>query len=182
MMKLIKLNAKKVIIGFLNAILSLSTFFVVRRFLLRVLFRAIVGNKSTVHRKVKIFDIGSLSIGKHSTINYGCFLDNRGGLDIGDNVNISHCVKIYTMGHDLDDPFAKLVKGRVQIGANSWVFPNVLIMPGVTLAEGAVVYPGSVVTKNIPSYEVWGGSPAKFICHRKRDIKYEASFPVWFAI
>ncbi|HBZ4019069.1 TPA: acyltransferase, partial [Klebsiella pneumoniae] len=27
-----------------------------------------------------------------------------------------------------------------------------------------------------------GGSPAKFICHRKRDIKYEASFPVWFAI
>ncbi|MCV5360328.1 acyltransferase, partial [Escherichia coli] len=80
---------------------------------------------------VKIFDIGSLSIGKHSTINYGCFLDNRGGLDIGDNVNISHCVKIYTMGHDLDDPFAKLVKGRVQIGSNSWVFPNVLIMPGV---------------------------------------------------
>ncbi|HGY1288712.1 TPA: acyltransferase [Raoultella ornithinolytica] len=182
MKKIIKLNVKKIIILLFNFILSISTFFFLRRIFLRVLFRVSIGRRSTFHRNVILFDIGKFNIGNNSTINYGCYLDNRGGINIGDNVNISHDVKIYTMGHDVNDPCVKLVAREVNIGSNSWVFPNVLIMPGVNISEGAVVYPGSVVTKKIPPYEIWGGNPAKFIGHRKHDIKYDASFPVWFAI
>lgn len=182
MNKLIKLNIKKIIISLFNSILSISTFFFLRRMLLKLLFRASIGKGSTFHRNVILFDVGKLNVGHSSTINYGCYLDNRGGISIGDNVNISHNVKIYTMGHDVNDPYVRLVSRGVNIGSNSWIFPNVLIMPGVNIAEGAVVYPGSIVTKSIPPYEIWGGNPAKFIGHRKNDVKYDASFPVWFAI
>ena len=50
----------------------------------------------------------------------------------------------------------RVCKGA-SIGANS------TICPGVTIGEGAMVGAGSVVTKDIPSGELWVGNPAKFI-------------------
>ena len=48
-----------------------------------------------------------------------------------------------------------------------------MIMPGVTIGEGAVIAAGAVVTKDVPPYAVYGGNPAKFIKHRfaESDIK-----------
>ena len=41
------------------------------------------------------------------------------------------------------------------------------------IGDGAVVAAGAVVTKDIPSYEVWGGIPAKFIRKRTDDLRYK---------
>ena len=41
--------------------------------------------------------------------------------------------------------------------------PRSIILKGVTIGENSVVGAGSVVTKDIPSGEVWAGNPAKFI-------------------
>ncbi len=41
---------------------------------------------------------------------------------------------------------------------------STIIMPGVTIGEGALVAAGSVVTKSVPSRTVVGGNPAKYIC------------------
>jgi acetyltransferase-like isoleucine patch superfamily enzyme len=38
---------------------------------------------------------------------------------------------------------------------------HALILKGVTIGDEAVVAAGSVVTKNVPSGEIWGGNPAK---------------------
>ncbi len=178
---LCKLNVNKFLVWCYSALLSVLMFFRLRRFVLRV-FGAVVGKGVTVHRGIKFFAFGKLKIGHNTTINYGCYLDSRGGLDIGSNVNISHCVKIYTMGHDIDDPLSSVVTGSVSIGDYAWIFPNVLIMPGVQVGDGAVVYPGSVVTKNIGPYEVCGGNPAKFIRMRDVEPTYNASFPIWFGL
>ena len=57
------------------------------------------------------------------------------------------------------DCFGKIViEDWVYIGSES------LIMPGVTIGEGALVAAGSVVTKSVPSGMVVGGNPAKVIC------------------
>jgi acetyltransferase-like isoleucine patch superfamily enzyme len=50
-----------------------------------------------------------------------------------------------------------LIKKGVFIGAHS------IILKGVTLGENAVIGAGSVVTRDVPSNEVWAGNPAKFI-------------------
>lgn len=41
-----------------------------------------------------------------------------------------------------------------------------MIMPGVTIGEGAVVAAGAVVTKDVPPYAVVGGNPAKILKYR----------------
>jgi len=109
-------------------------------------------------------------------------MDNRAGISIGDNVNISHNTKIYTLGHDIDDPMSNTVGKPVVIGDNAWIFPNVMIMPGVTIGKGAVIYPGSVVTRNVEEYSIAGGNPAKHIRFRNQNILYSADFPIWFAL
>jgi acetyltransferase-like isoleucine patch superfamily enzyme len=47
-----------------------------------------------------------------------------------------------------------------------WIGTHVVVLPGVTIGKGAIVAAGSIVSKNIPPYEVWGGVPAKFLKHR----------------
>jgi acetyltransferase-like isoleucine patch superfamily enzyme len=48
------------------------------------------------------------------------------------------------------------------------VLCNAVVMPGVTLGEGAVLAAGAVATKDIPEWEVWAGVPARFL--RKRVV------------
>ena len=50
---------------------------------------------STMHRNCRFFHIGKMSVGNHSVINFGCYLDNRRGISIGNNVGIAHNIKIY---------------------------------------------------------------------------------------
>lgn len=54
-------------------------------------------------------------------------------------------------------------KGGVTIGNNVWIGDKVTILPGVTLGDGVVVGANSVVTKNIPSYCIVAGNPARII-------------------
>lgn len=51
----------------------------------------------------------------------------------------------------------------VVIGDNVFVGTRCIINKGVCIGEGAIVAAGSIVVKDIPAWEVWGGNPAKFI-------------------
>lgn len=175
------MNLKKMAVAAFNLALSAAFFFSWRRWLLNLIGADICAGV-TIHRGVTFYSFGKFRVGKNSTINPWCLIDNRAEISIGDNVNISHNVKIYSMGHDIDDPACSVRTATVHIGNNAWVFPNSIIMPGVRLGTGAVVYPGSVVTKNVGDYEIWGGNPAKFLRQRNKEISYTARFPVWFGI
>jgi maltose O-acetyltransferase len=137
---------------------------------------------SKIHQGVKFFHIGKFSMGKNSTINFGCYLDNRRGIYIGNNVGIAHDTKIYTLGHDLNDPKFKTKGSPVIIEDNVFVFSNCLIMPGITIKEGAVVLSGSVVTKDVEPYAIVGGNPAKKIKDRTKEIDYNQRYRYWFAL
>ena len=51
----------------------------------------------------------------------------------------------------------------VRIGPGAWLGAFVIVLKGVTIGEGAVIGAGSVVTKPVGPYEIWGGAPARFI-------------------
>lgn len=54
----------------------------------------------------------------------------------------------------------------ISIGNDVWIGANVVVMGGVKIENGAIVAAGSVVTKDIPSYAIVGGVPAKIIRYR----------------
>lgn len=54
-------------------------------------------------------------------------------------------------------------KGPVVIGDNVWIGDKVTILPGITIGDGAVIAANAVVTKDIPSFAVAAGNPAKII-------------------
>ncbi len=63
-------------------------------------------------------------------------------------------------------------KGNTIIGNDVWIGAEALIMPGVQIADGAVIASRAEVTKNVGAYEIWGGNPACLIKRRfeKEDI------------
>ncbi|WP_338405680.1 DapH/DapD/GlmU-related protein [Aeromonas hydrophila] len=72
-------------------------------------------------------------------------------------------------------------KAHPSIGNDCWIGNNVLILPGVTVGDGAIVAAGSVVTKSVPPYAIVGGNPAKVIKYRFNDIIIEKLQQIrWF--
>lgn len=48
-----------------------------------------------------------------------------------------------------------------------------IVLPGVTIGEGAVCCAGCVVTKDVPPYAVVAGIPARQVGERPRGLTYE---------
>lgn len=114
-----------------------------------------------------------ISVGKHSIIGDQCILDGRSGIEIGENVNLSTGVWVWTLQHDHSSrSFGLDSKGKVVIGNRAWLGPRTIILPGVTIGEGAVIAAGAVVTKDVPPFALVGGVPGKIIGERNRDIDY----------
>jgi maltose O-acetyltransferase len=112
-----------------------------------------------------------ITIGRRTVINQQCCLDGRGGLSIGNNVDISPGVWILTDSHDMHDPFFREVLAPVTIGDHAWIGSRALILPGVTVGEGAVIAAGAVVTSNVAPFAVVAGVPARPIGTRSRSLK-----------
>jgi acetyltransferase-like isoleucine patch superfamily enzyme len=60
-------------------------------------------------------------------------------------------------------------KGNIKIGNDVWIGLNAMILSGVKIGDGAVIAAGSVITKSIPPYSIYGGVPAKMIKFRLRE-------------
>jgi maltose O-acetyltransferase len=118
----------------------------------------------------------NLCIGKNSVVNQGCRLDNRGGIEIGENVSISSYVHIYTADHDVYSPvFAGRLRS-VRIEDYVFVGSRATILPGVTLGKGCAVGASSVVTKDVPPGSVVVGNPARPVAERPCQLSYELSY------
>lgn len=58
---------------------------------------------------------------------------------------------------------------KTGIGNDVWIGSNCLIKGGVKIGDGAIIGMGSVVTHDVPPYEIWAGNPAKLIRKRFDD-------------
>lgn len=113
---------------------------------------------------------------------FGCYLDNRRGIVIGNNVGIAHNVKIYTLGHNIDSPLFETKGSPVVIEDGVFIFSNAMIMPGVTLHRNCIVLPGSVVTRDVVENSIVGGNPAKMLRWRTTTDFPSQSYNYWFAL
>lgn len=82
----------------------------------------------------------------------------------------------------MNDPYFKTKGKSVTTCDNVFIFSNAMIMPSVTIGEGAIVLAGSVVTKDVKPWMIVGGNPAKIIRERNHNIDYKQIYPYWFAL
>ncbi len=142
----------------------------IRRLSCIYLFRS-AGSNVNIEKGV-IFGTGSnIEIGNYSGLGRNVFVS--GGACIGDYVMIGPETMLLSRGHEfdrIDIPIAaqgEVPVRRIEIGDDVWVGARTIILPGVKIGCGVVIGAGSVVTKDVPSYAVVAGNPARVIRYRK---------------
>ena len=151
----------------------------VRLFYLRRACGIRIGKDSSI--AMKCFISGEkITIGANTVINRFCYLDGRAPLSIGNNVNVSHYTLIQTLTHDPQNPDFVCLERPVNICDHVWIGARAIILPGVTIGEGAVVGAGAVVTKNVEPYTIVAGNPARPIGQRSRNLKYKSRYFPFF--
>lgn len=69
--------------------------------------------------------------------------------------------------HDFEAEGLPLVAAPITIGAQAWVTADVFVGPGITIGDGAVVLARSTVVRDLPPWQVCGGSPARALRPRR---------------
>lgn len=114
-----------------------------------------------------------LIIGSGTWIGQQCFIHSAGGVEIGQNVGVGPAVKIISSYHAFEGLGRPIIENQtvfkeVVVESGCDIGVNTVILPGVRVGQEAQIGAGAVLTKDIPSGEVWAGVPAKKL--RKRTI------------
>lgn len=136
----------------------------------RLIFKKL-GKGVVISDHVKILCGEKIELDDNVVIPNNVILDGRGGIKIGKYTMVGFQSIILTSTHKnnrIDVP----IKGQgmftkpVIIGEDVWIGTRVIILPGITVGNKAIVGAGSVVTKDVPEYAVVGGVPARIIKYR----------------
>lgn len=131
-----------------------------------------IGKRVNYYPQTWINPGADLEIGDDVNFSYGVLVTTAGGVKIGDRVLIGYRSQILSANHHIP-PKPERVHGSghdvnpVVIENDVWIGGNCIIMPGVTIGEGAIIAGGSVVTKSVEPFTIVGGVPAKLIRERE---------------
>jgi acetyltransferase-like isoleucine patch superfamily enzyme len=149
-----------------------------------------LGSKSGVQMGCRFLNGRKVFLGERNVVNFGCLFDGRKFfIRTGSNVSIGPEATILTLGHDPRSPVFADRGGDVLIGDRVWIGYRAIILPGVSIGEGAVVGAGAVVTKNVEPYAIVAGNPARKVGERavegretsveRRGFEYELEYRPW---
>jgi acetyltransferase-like isoleucine patch superfamily enzyme len=104
----------------------------------------------------------NLFIGDNVVVHRYVLLDDRGGIEIGNNVSISDHANVYSHTHDIDD-IHKVYTPPTKIGDGVRLTYHSTVLAGMTVGENALVGTGAVVTRDVPANHIVVGIPAKTV-------------------
>ena len=136
------------------------------------LFGANIDTRAMVNANVKIWAPWNLTMEAYSCLGPQVDCYNQGHITIRKNATISQKTYLCASSHDFTKKSHPLFLAPIEIGEKAWVAADAFIGPGVTIGEGAVVGARAAVFKDVATWTVVGGNPAKFI--KERIIKDEA--------
>ncbi|MDE2306225.1 MAG: acyltransferase [Gammaproteobacteria bacterium] len=140
-----------------------------------------IGNDVRIDGQVVIAaHTGSLVLGDHIHIGGSCYLGCAGGIELADFAGLSQGVRIYSATDDysggaLTNPtvphgYLKLKVGPVVLGRHAIVGSGSVILPKIAVGEGVAVGALSLVTKSLPDWGIYAGTPARRIHSRSKEL------------
>lgn len=131
----------------------------IRKAILRV-FGAKIEKYAQVYPSCKIYAPWNLEIGR-VCIGPNTEIYNKAPVFIDDESVISQGTFLCTASHDIKSNMLPLITRPIKIGKNVWIAADAFIGPGVNIGQGAVIGARAVVTRDVESWSVMVGNPAK---------------------
>lgn len=130
-----------------------------------------LGDRVVLRRDVLIGGNGELAIGHGTSVNEGVIIAATHRVKIGNNCMIAPRAYIMDVDHQYerrDIPVAKqgYRSEPVTIGNDVWIGAQAVILKGVVIGDGAIIAANSVVNRNVGSYTIVGGCPARLLKER----------------
>jgi len=138
-----------------------------RSMLLR-LYGARMGPNCHFYPASRVWAPWNLICAEQVTAADGAEIYNPAPITLGSHAILSQDAFLCGATHDYDDPGFPLIAYRMSIGPYAWICARASVAPGVNVAEGAVLGLGSIATRDLAPWTVYGGNPAVPIRERKR--------------
>lgn len=130
--------------------------------------RIIIEDGVRIDRGVRILaaNCSEIRIGSGSRIGLFSVLNGGDSIRLGNKTLVSGFVYLQTSMHRKVNPDIAIRDqgydhGAIEIGNGAWLAAHVVVMPGISIGEGAVIGSNAVVTRNVPARVVVGGIPAR---------------------
>ncbi len=115
-----------------------------------------------------LFRLSGIEVGEKAFVNMGLTAidDYQGGrIKIGPEVALAPHVTLVSSSSPnhsfIGKEYDVSLDSPVVIQRGAWLGVNVVVMPGVTIGEGAIIGSGSIVTKDVPNFAIMVGNPAR---------------------
>ena len=137
----------------------------IKRWLLRR-FGAQVGKGVVIKPHVRIKFPWRFRVGDHCWIGEDVWIDNLASVHLANDVCLSQGAYLCTGSHDHRRVTFDLIVKPIVVESGAWIGARAIVLLGVTIRRGAVVAAGSVVTRDVSSGVIAGGSPCRAIGDR----------------
>lgn len=124
---------------------------------------------------------GFLKIGSNVHIEPHSSLVAHFGITLGNFCTISHGVRLFTASADFngdyftnvfpDSKYQNPIKGEIVLEDHVIVGANSVVLPNLTISEGAAIGALSLVKKTLPGWGIYAGNPLKKLKDRNREIQ-----------
>lgn len=121
--------------------------------------RYLYGDEYSLNTWEAQWEIDQLYIGSHV-----CIAAEAVILMGGNNTHRADWFSLYPFEDHIIDSYVK--SGDTIIGDGAWLGMRSIILPGITIGEGAIVASGAIVTKDVEPYTIVAGNPARFVKFR----------------
>lgn len=114
---------------------------------------------------------GSIILGNGVELGDFSILQVNSRVSIGDNAFLGPFTVVRDTNHTFHGTashwrYTPHETAPITIGADVYIGGSTYLLPGITIGDGAVIAPGSIVNKSVGPLEVWAGSPAIRVAHR----------------
>ncbi|HEX4642802.1 MAG TPA: acyltransferase [Candidatus Acidoferrales bacterium] len=136
-----------------------------RGFLLRPSFKS-CGRNLQVARRVAVNFTNCLEIGSDVFLATGCWLHARGGIILGDEVQLGPYAVLAAGDHTQmagSYRFGPSALAPIRIGPGAWIAAHATVTKGVNIGQGALLAANSVATHNVPPFTLAAGVPARVV-------------------